>query len=172
MTISALPARQDGAGSKRRSSEAANDADPEDAAILRELAAVAGYIAHVKQEIGALRANELYRDRIPTAHGELGSVVKAGACATHAILNAAEDILAAEATSFEGYRRHVRGQRFDDLRGVLVPGHHGTAHLQGGRGARPGGEAARPLRDRRQGRGTRRKRPIRKTRFGRRAARS
>jgi len=43
--------------------------------IVRELAAVADYIAHIKQEIGALRANELYRDRIPTAHDELGNVV-------------------------------------------------------------------------------------------------
>ncbi|HEU4518387.1 MAG TPA: chemotaxis protein, partial [Microvirga sp.] len=40
--------------------------------VVRELAAVAEYIKHIKREIAALRANELCRDRIPMAHEELG----------------------------------------------------------------------------------------------------
>jgi chemotaxis protein CheZ len=76
--------------------------------VMRELGAVANYIAHIKQEIGALRANELYRDRIPTAHDELGSVVKA--TATHTIMSAAEDILGSNDTSLEAYRSQVEAK--------------------------------------------------------------
>jgi chemotaxis protein CheZ len=47
--------------------------------LLRELAAVAEYIARLKREIGALRVNELCRERIPTVHQELGTVVRATA---------------------------------------------------------------------------------------------
>lgn len=75
--------------------------------ITKELAEVAEYIAHVKREIGVLRANELYRDRIPTAHDELGSVVKATASATHAIMAAAEDILCSQEETFDAYRTQV-----------------------------------------------------------------
>jgi chemotaxis protein CheZ len=62
-------------------------------AVVRELAAIADYIKHLKGEIGTLKANELYRDRIPMAHEELGSVVQATASATNIIMGAAEEIL-------------------------------------------------------------------------------
>lgn len=62
-------------------------------AIARELSVVAEYISHIKREIGALRANELCRDRLPSAHEELHGVVKATATAAHKIMNAAEEIL-------------------------------------------------------------------------------
>lgn len=75
--------------------------------IVRELAAVADYIAHVKKEIGALRANELCRDRLPMAHDELGSVIKATASATHTIMSAAEDILGMGDSPYEQYRNQV-----------------------------------------------------------------
>jgi chemotaxis protein CheZ len=78
--------------------------------ITRELAEVADYIAHVKREIGALRANEIYRERIPVAHDELGSVVTATASATHAIMAAAEGILGSQEDSFEAYREQVETQ--------------------------------------------------------------
>jgi chemotaxis protein CheZ len=80
---------------------------PETKAIVRELAVVAGYITRIKQEIGALRVNELCRDRIPTANEELGTVVKATASATHDIMAAAEEILGANEDSLEGYRARV-----------------------------------------------------------------
>jgi chemotaxis protein CheZ len=76
-------------------------------AIVRELAAVADYISHIKGEIGALRANELFRDRIPTANDELGSVVKATASATHSIMKAAEEILALGELPSDDYRSTV-----------------------------------------------------------------
>ncbi len=76
-------------------------------AIVKELASVADYIRHIKSEIGVLRANELCRDRLPMAHEELGSVVKATASATHTIMNAAEEILGTEDESPETYRSTV-----------------------------------------------------------------
>lgn len=78
--------------------------------VVRELTAVADYIKHIKSEIGALQANELYRDRIPMAHDELGSVVKATASATHTIMSAAEDLLGADENSIERYRERVQSR--------------------------------------------------------------
>jgi chemotaxis protein CheZ len=75
--------------------------------IVRELASVADYIKHIKAEIGAPRANELCRERLPMAHDELGSVVKATASATHTIMTAAEEILETEEASPDGYRTKV-----------------------------------------------------------------
>lgn len=42
-------------------------------AVISELIEIADYIAHLREEIGALRANEMSRDRIPMAHEELSS---------------------------------------------------------------------------------------------------
>lgn len=78
--------------------------------VARELSAVADYIRHIKREIGALRANELCRDRIPMAHQELGSVVAATASATNTIMGAAEEILGAEEASPERYRDRVEAK--------------------------------------------------------------
>lgn len=75
--------------------------------VARELAAVADYIRHLKREIGALRVNELCRDRIPMAHQELGSVVAATASATHTIMAAAEEILGSDEASLDRYRDRV-----------------------------------------------------------------
>ncbi len=61
--------------------------------LIRELVEIADYIAHLRNEIAALRANELTRDRLPMAHEELGSVVAATAGATNSIMNTAEEIL-------------------------------------------------------------------------------
>jgi chemotaxis protein CheZ len=83
---------------------------PEATALVRELAAVADYIGRIKQEVAALRVNELCRDRIPTANEELGTVVKATASATHDIMAAAEEILGAKDESHEGYRARVEAK--------------------------------------------------------------
>jgi chemotaxis protein CheZ len=107
MATAALRAPRDSARSKNRLITANGATDPDVKVIVRELAAVADYIAHIKQEIGALRANELYRDRIPTAHDELGNVVQATASATHSIMKAAEDILGAEEASLDAYKARV-----------------------------------------------------------------
>jgi chemotaxis protein CheZ len=74
---------------------------------VRELAAVADYIGHMKQEIAALKPNELTRERIPLANDELGNVVQATASATHTIMAAAEEILGAGGLSDKDYRELV-----------------------------------------------------------------
>ncbi|MFN3687607.1 protein phosphatase CheZ [Salinarimonas sp.] len=76
--------------------------------ILRELQGVADYVMRIKQEIGALRANELYRSRIPVAHDELGNVVNATQSATNTIMAAAEEILGSAEEDFEAYRTLVQ----------------------------------------------------------------
>ena len=84
---------------------ASNDAEIQ--VIVRELAAVADYIGHMKQEIAALKPNELSRERIPSANDELGCVVQATASATHTIMAAAEEILDAGDLSDKAYRELV-----------------------------------------------------------------
>jgi chemotaxis protein CheZ len=83
------------------------DTDTDIQAIVRELAAVADYIGHMKQEIAALKPNELTQERIPTANDELGSVIQATASATHTIMEAAEEILGAGGLSDREYRALV-----------------------------------------------------------------
>jgi chemotaxis protein CheZ len=83
------------------------DTDTDIQAIVRELAAVADYIGHMKQEIAALKPNELTRERIPSANDELGNVVQATASATHTIMAAAEEILGAGDVSDKDYRELV-----------------------------------------------------------------
>jgi hypothetical protein len=65
--------------SRARAHEQHSSECGDDHNLLRELAAVAEYIARLKREIGALRVNELCRERIPTVHQELGTVVRATA---------------------------------------------------------------------------------------------
>ncbi len=81
---------------------AGNDIDIQ--SIVKELAAVADYIGHMKQEIAALKPNELSRDRIPSANDELGNVIQTTASATHTIMAAAEEILGAGGLSNKDYR--------------------------------------------------------------------
>jgi chemotaxis protein CheZ len=83
--------------------------------ILRELAEVVDYIARMRRAIGALRANEFTRDRIPMAHDELGSVVNATASATNTIMSTAEAILALPENPPGGYRAQVE----DRINGIF-----------------------------------------------------
>ncbi len=68
--------------------------DYESATIVSDLMQIADYITHMREEIAALRANEMSRDRIPMAHEELGSVLAATAGATNRIMAAAEALIA------------------------------------------------------------------------------
>jgi chemotaxis protein CheZ len=76
-------------------------------AIMRELASVADYIGHIKNEIGSLKAHELSNSRIPMAHNELGSVINATESASNAIMSAAEEILGNASGSIDEYRAEV-----------------------------------------------------------------
>ena len=108
--------------------------------LIRELVEIADYIAHLRNEIAALRANELTRDRLPMAHEELGSVVAATAGATNSIMNTAEEILGLP--NDKNYRADRRGAHERHLRGLHLPGHHRPAHRQGRGGPAPAREPA------------------------------
>jgi chemotaxis protein CheZ len=111
--MASAAARTPRASKPARAIEAVHDApkpagnDTDIQSIVKELAAVADYIGHMKQEIAALKPNELSRERIPTANDELGNVVQATASATHTIMAAAEEILGAGGLSDKDYRELV-----------------------------------------------------------------
>ncbi|KPQ11625.1 MAG: chemotaxis protein CheZ [Saliniramus fredricksonii] len=99
----------------RRRKQEAGEAEPQVdiRMIAQELTRVADYISRLKNEIGALRANELYRDRLPGAHDELGNVVNATASATNSIMEAAEEILGYDDADLETYRTRVQTRVMD-----------------------------------------------------------
>ena len=80
------------------------------ASLIRELAEIADYIAHLRDSIQQLRANELTRDRLPMVHEELGQVVTATASATNTIMETAESILGL--AEDERYREAVEARVF------------------------------------------------------------
>lgn len=79
--------------------------------LIRELVEIADYITHVRNEIAALRANELMRDKLPMAHEELDCVVVATAGATNSIMTAAEAILGLP--NDKNYRKGVESRMND-----------------------------------------------------------
>jgi chemotaxis protein CheZ len=81
-----------------------------DTAIYRELRDIAADIDDMKAEIGALQANELKESRIPAAGQELGAIVKATEAATHAIMECAETVMAADAGDPAAYKALVDQQ--------------------------------------------------------------
>jgi chemotaxis protein CheZ len=78
-----------------------------DTALYRELRDIAGYIADMKVEIGALQANELKNSRIPAAGQELGAIVQATEKATNTIMECAEELMAADASDAAAYKALV-----------------------------------------------------------------
>ena len=73
--------------------------------VVRELAAVAEYIKHIKREIGALRANELCRDRHPDgARGARQRRARRRPRPPTRSWRAAEEILGSDEASLERYR--------------------------------------------------------------------
>jgi hypothetical protein len=152
------------AGSAKPAEKAGPASSLDMSEVVRELAAVAAYIGHIKLEIAALRANELYRDRIPMAHRELGGIVRTTATATNTIMTAAEEILGSDEASLECYRDRVESKlleifeacAFQDITGQRIE----KVVSAGSSRAAP-----RPLRARRECAGRRRR-----FRSGRRAA--
>jgi len=78
-----------------------------DHTVYRELNEIAGYILTMKQEIGALRANDLKDSRIPSAGQELDAIVKATEGATNTIMESAETLMAADASDPVAYKALV-----------------------------------------------------------------
>jgi chemotaxis protein CheZ len=99
-----------------------------DAAIYRELKAIADYISFLRSEIGELQANEMRAKRIPAAGEELHAVVTATEAAGNAIMASAEAVMSADAPNFEQYKAFVEQQMmaifeacsFQDLTGQRI----------------------------------------------------
>jgi chemotaxis protein CheZ len=78
-----------------------------DATVYRELREIAGYIDAMRQEMGALQANEIKNSRIPAAGQELSEIVKATENATNTIMECAETLMAADASDPAAYKALV-----------------------------------------------------------------
>jgi len=99
-----------------------------DAAIYRELKAIADYISFLRSEIGELQANEMRSKRIPAAGEELHAVVSATEAAGNAIMASAEAVMGASAASLDEYKAFVEEQMlaifeacsFQDLTGQRI----------------------------------------------------
>jgi chemotaxis protein CheZ len=68
---------------------------------------IATYIARTRQEISALRPNDISAERIPSAGAELEAIVRHTESATHAIMEAAEAIMVADTSDPESFKSVV-----------------------------------------------------------------
>jgi chemotaxis protein CheZ len=99
-----------------------------DAAIYRELKAIADYISFLRSEIGELQANDMRSKRIPAAGEELNAVVSATEAAGNAIMARAEAVMGASPATLEEYKAFVEEQMlaifeacsFQDLTGQRI----------------------------------------------------
>lgn len=78
--------------------------DPE---LFRELREIAEFITKARNEISALRPNNLRREGFPSAGAELDAIVRDTETATESIMGAAEAMLACEERDLEAYKLFV-----------------------------------------------------------------
>lgn len=79
-------------------------------AVTEELTAIAGEISRLKEEITALRATDMKSSRIPEAGRELDAIVESTEDATNTIMEAAEEIMSADASDPQAYQDLVSGK--------------------------------------------------------------
>jgi chemotaxis protein CheZ len=99
-----------------------------DQSICQEFNYIADYISRTRDEIAALRPNDIKTERIPTAGAELEAVVGDTEKATETIMSAAEDVLCDDTADFDAYRANVEARMmtiieacsFQDLAGQRV----------------------------------------------------
>ncbi len=84
-----------------------------DRSLYGELRTIADFIAKARDEIRALRPNDLRRDRLPSAGAELDAIVKDTETATNTIMGAAEAMLACEAKDLESYKAFVEARAME-----------------------------------------------------------
>lgn len=92
-----------------------------------ELRSIVRALAQARGDIATLRPHHL-RGPLPAADAELEAIVRDTEAATHAIMGAAETMLACEASSFAAYRGEVEAQvltifeacSFQDITGQRV----------------------------------------------------
>lgn len=73
-------------------------------AVTEELTMIAKEITRMKQEISQLRANDMTGNKIPDAGRELDAIVEATENATNTIMEAAEEIMAADPSDADAYQ--------------------------------------------------------------------
>jgi chemotaxis protein CheZ len=78
-----------------------------DRTLYSELRYISAYIQRTRQEISALRPNDIQQDRIPTAGAELDAIVANTADATHRIMEAAEAVMSADVSDIDAYQALV-----------------------------------------------------------------
>ncbi|HYM32141.1 MAG TPA: hypothetical protein VEU47_12620 [Candidatus Cybelea sp.] len=78
--------------------------DPRVAALYRDCQDLARYIAKARREIAQMRPEEMKKVKLPRAGQELEAIVRATEEATHTIMAAAEEVMAADKSDAEGYR--------------------------------------------------------------------
>ncbi len=78
-----------------------------DNSIHSEFLHIGQYIARTRDEIAALRPNDIRESRLPTAGAELEAVVNDTETATETIMTLAEDIMALEPDNLENYKAQV-----------------------------------------------------------------
>lgn len=79
-------------------------------AVTEELTAIAREISRMKDEISQLRANDMTSTKIPNAGLELDAIVEATETATNTIMEAAEEIMAADTSDPAAYQDLVSGK--------------------------------------------------------------
>ena len=72
-----------------------------------EFRSIVGEIASLRREIGAFRPGHMRFDKIPEAGRELDAVVEATETATNAIMQSAEEIMAADTADLDAYKALV-----------------------------------------------------------------
>ncbi|WP_205630944.1 protein phosphatase CheZ [Pannonibacter phragmitetus] len=82
-------------------------------AVTGELKAIAGEITRMKEEITALRANDMKQQKIPDAGRELDAIVEATESATHTIMTAAEEIMGADTSDGLAYQELVNNKMIE-----------------------------------------------------------
>lgn len=99
-----------------------------DQSIYNEFSYIAEYISKTRDEIAALRPNDIKSAKIPSAGAELEAVVDDTERATETIMSEAESVLCEEASDYDEYRAAVEARMmniieacsFQDLAGQRV----------------------------------------------------
>ena len=99
-----------------------------DRVVAEALKLIADDLARARAEIRALRPDDLRRESLPAAGAELEAIVRDTEAATHAIMEAAEAMLAHRAADVDAYRAFVEAQAtavfeacaFQDITGQRV----------------------------------------------------
>lgn len=81
--------------------------------ITAELTAIADEISRLKVEITNLRPNDMKNNQIPEAGRELDAIVESTESATHTIMEAAETIMAADASDQDAYQAMINDKMIE-----------------------------------------------------------